>query len=67
MSRPAFRVSPFAVRAELYALAALPSEEAINAHGITAGALYEYHLDHLEVRDREEAANVRRVVRECEL
>jgi hypothetical protein len=55
------------VRAELYALAALPSEEAINAHGITAGALYEYHLDHLEVRDREEAANVRRVVRECEL
>lgn len=55
-------VSPLARRVGLYTLAALPSSQAMGVPEVTAGALYEYALDHLEVRDRGEADRVRRVM-----
>lgn len=62
--RPA---TPFARRVAPYTLAALPASQAMATPEITAGALYEYGLDHLETRDRAEARRVERVVREVGL
>jgi hypothetical protein len=57
----------FARRVDLYALAALPADQCFEHTSITAGAIYEYGLDHLETRNRAEAEAVERIVREAGL
>jgi hypothetical protein len=61
----------FARRVDLYVLAALPADHQMAppdaSYSLSAGALYEHGLDHLETRNRAEAEAVERIVREAGL